>query len=185
MKDQDWIKYTDSDDSDAHSRELSSDASLPDGLNNFYARFMARKNEAFMRAPADPDACVIMLSIGDVSKTFKQVNIHKAMEQDRLPGHILRTGKCLHWNVILSLTESVIPTCFNQTAMVPVPNNEKVTWNSFERLVMVHINTSSWNPKTQSNLQTAPKDPQVMQSELHSTLPFPTCTKGTPMWECC
>ena len=31
-----------------------------------------------MRAPAVPDNCVITLSVADVSKTFKQVNIHKA-----------------------------------------------------------------------------------------------------------
>jgi hypothetical protein len=30
------------------------------------------------RAPAVLDDCVIMLSEADVSKTFKQVNIHKA-----------------------------------------------------------------------------------------------------------
>jgi hypothetical protein len=33
-------------------------------------------------------------------------------------------------------------------------------------------------------VHTAQTDPQMMQSLLHSTLPFPTWTKGTPMWEC-
>jgi hypothetical protein len=33
---------------------------------------------------------VIMLSVADVSKTFKQVNIHKAAGPDRLPGRVLR-----------------------------------------------------------------------------------------------
>jgi hypothetical protein len=54
----------------------------------------------------------------------------------------------------LSLTESVIPTCFKQTNIVPVPKNTKVTclndyrpialtavaMKCFERLVMAHIN---------------------------------------------
>ena len=34
--------------------------------------------ETCMSAPAVPDDCVITLSIANVSKTFKQVNIHKA-----------------------------------------------------------------------------------------------------------
>ena len=60
-----------------HSRELPSDMSLPGELNHFYARFEARKTEACMRASAVPEDCVITLSIADVSKTFKQVNIHR------------------------------------------------------------------------------------------------------------
>ena len=43
-----------------------------------------------MRASAVPDDCVIMLSATDVSKTFKQVNIHKAAGPDGLPGRVLR-----------------------------------------------------------------------------------------------
>jgi hypothetical protein len=94
----------------------------------------------------------------------------------------------------LSLSESVIPTCFNQTIIVPVPKNTKVTClndyrpigftpvaiKCFERLVMAH-NTIIPENIDHSNLHTAPTDPQMMQSLLHSTLPFPTWTKGTPM----
>ena len=63
-----------------HSRKLPSDTSLPDELNHFDARFEASNTEACMRASAFPDDCVITLSVADVSKTFKQVNIHKAAE---------------------------------------------------------------------------------------------------------
>ena len=72
------------------SRELTSDTSLPDELNAFYARFEASNNEACMRAPAVPDDCVIKLSVADVNKTFKQVNIHKAAGPDGLPGRVPR-----------------------------------------------------------------------------------------------
>jgi hypothetical protein len=34
--------------------------------------------------------CMITLSVANVSKTFKQVNIHKAAGPDRLPGRVLR-----------------------------------------------------------------------------------------------
>ena len=61
-----------------HSRELPSDMSLPDELNYFYAS----NTETCMRASAVPDDSVITLSAADVSKTFKQVNIHKAAGPD-------------------------------------------------------------------------------------------------------
>jgi hypothetical protein len=46
---------------------------LPDELNYFHARFEANNTETCMRAPA-----VRGDSAANVSKTFKQVNIHKA-----------------------------------------------------------------------------------------------------------
>ena len=73
-----------------HSRELPSDTSLPDELNHFYAHVEASNTEACMRASAVPDDCVITLSVADVSKTFKQVNILKAAGPDGLPGRVLR-----------------------------------------------------------------------------------------------
>ena len=59
------------DDKGNPSPELPSDASLPDELNAFHARFEASNTEACMRAPAVPDDCVITLTIADVRKTFK------------------------------------------------------------------------------------------------------------------
>jgi hypothetical protein len=109
--------------------EVPSDLSLPDKLNAFYARFEVSNTEAYMRAPAVPDDNVITLSIADVSKTFKQVNIHKAAGLDRLPGRVLRACADQLVSVFtdlfnLSLTESVIPTCFKQTTIVPVPKKK-------------------------------------------------------------
>ncbi|CDQ59852.1 unnamed protein product [Oncorhynchus mykiss] len=65
----------------------------------------------------------------------------------------------------MSLIESVIPTCFKQTTIVPVPKNIKATclydyrhvaltsvaMKCFERLVMAHINTLI--PETLDQLQ--------------------------------
>ena len=67
----------------------------------------------------------------------------------------------------LSLSESIIPTCFKQATIVPVPKNTKVTclndyqsvaltsvaMKCFERLVMAHINTII--PETLDPLQFA------------------------------
>ena len=73
-----------------HRRELPSDVSLPDELNAIYAHFKASNNEAFLRAPAVPDDCVITLTVAEVSKTFKQVNNHKAAGPAGLPGQVLK-----------------------------------------------------------------------------------------------
>jgi hypothetical protein len=43
-----------------------------------------------MTAPAVVDDYVKMLSVDDVSKTFKQVNIHKTAGPDELPGRVLK-----------------------------------------------------------------------------------------------
>ena len=103
---------------------------------------------------------MITLSVANVSKTFKQVNIHKAATPDRLPGRVLRACADQLASVFtdifnLSLTESVISTCFKQATIVPVPKKAKVTFlndycpvaltsvamKCFERLVMAHTNT--------------------------------------------
>ena len=114
-----------------HSRKLPSDTSLPDELNNFYTRFEANTTETYMRASAVPDDYVITLSAADVSKTFKQVNI-QATGPDGLPERVLRACADHLASVFtdifnLSLSESVIPTCFKQTTIVPVPKTTKVT----------------------------------------------------------
>jgi hypothetical protein len=43
-----------------------------------------------MKALTVLEDCVITLSAADVSKIFKQVNIHKVAGLDGLPGHVLR-----------------------------------------------------------------------------------------------
>jgi hypothetical protein len=96
----------------------------------------------------------------NVSKTFQQVNVHKAAGPDGLPGCVLHACADQLASVFtvifnLSLSESVIPTCFKHTIIVPVPKNAKVTclndyrpialtsvaMKCFERLVMAHVNT--------------------------------------------
>jgi hypothetical protein len=70
-----------------------------------------------MRASAVLDDCVITLSVADVSKTFKLLNIHKAAGPDGLPGRVLRACADQLASVFtdifnMSLTESVIPNMF-------------------------------------------------------------------------
>ena len=76
--------------------------------------------------------CDHTLSAADVSKTFKQVNIHKAAGLDGLPGRVLRACADQLESVFtdifnLSLSKSAMPTCFKQTTIVPVLKQTKVT----------------------------------------------------------
>ena len=145
-----------------------------------------------MRGPAVPDNSVITLSMADVSKTFKQVNIHKAAGPDLLPGHVLKARTDQLASVFtdifnLSLAKSVIPTCFKQTTIVPVPKKVKVTclndyrpvaltsvaMKCFQRLVMAQINTII--PETLDPLQFAYNisTDDAMSIALHSPLSHP------------
>jgi hypothetical protein len=93
------------------------------------------------------------------------------------------------------VTRSVIPTCFKQTTIVPVPKNVKVTFlnyyhpvaltciamKCFERLVMAHINTMIPDPLDPLQFAPSSTDPQMTQYLLISTLPSPTWKKGIPL----
>jgi hypothetical protein len=109
-----------------------------------------------------------MFSAVDVSKTFKQINIHKAAGPDGILRACADQLASVFTDIFnLSRSESVTPTCFKQTTIVPVPKNTKVTclndyrpialmsvaMKCFERLVMVHINTII--PETLDPLQFA------------------------------
>ena len=68
-----------------HSRELPSEPTRQAKL----LLCLLRNTETCMRASAVPDDYVIALSVADVGKTFKQVDIHKTAGPDGLPGCVL------------------------------------------------------------------------------------------------
>jgi hypothetical protein len=97
----------------------------------FNACFEASNTEAHMRAPAVQDNGVITLSVANVSKTLKQINIHKAAGPDGLSARVLKACNDPLASIFtdifnLFLTESVIPTCFKQTTIVPVPSPQSM-----------------------------------------------------------
>jgi hypothetical protein len=158
---------------------LPSDSSLPDELNPFYACFEKSNTQPRMRTPAVPDDCVISISRANVSKTFKQVTIHKATGPECLLRACTNQLASVFTNIFqLSLTQPVIPTCFKETTIVPVPKNGKVTCQNyyclvaltsvamkcFERLVMANM--------THSNLHTDQTDhtDDTISIALHTAL---------------
>ena len=92
---------------------------------------------------------MITLSVANVSKTFKQVNIHKAAGPEGLPGCVLRACADQLAGVFtdifnVSLTESVIPTCFvrmpfidNSSAFKTIVHSKLIT-----KLRIMELNTS-------------------------------------------
>ncbi len=67
-------------------------ASLPDELNTFYARFEADNTAHTERAPtaAAEEVSPLSLSVADVTRSFKRVNIRKAVGPDGIPGRVLK-----------------------------------------------------------------------------------------------
>ncbi len=104
-------------------------ASLPDELNTFYARFEADNTshtESAHTATAEEDS-PLTLSVADVTRSFKRVNIRKAVGPDGIPGRVLKACAFQLAGVFtyifnLSLSLSVVPSCFKKSTIVPIPN---------------------------------------------------------------
>ncbi len=135
-------------------------ASLPDELNTFYARFEADNTahtESAHTAAAE-EVSPLTLSVADVTRSFKWVNIRKAVGPDGIPGRVLKACAFQLARVFtdifnLSLSLSVVPACFKKSTIVPIPKKNKITclnaWRPialtpifskcFEKLVREHI----------------------------------------------
>ncbi len=109
-------------------------ASLPDELNTFYARFEA-DNTAHTEsaaAAAAEEVSPLTLSVADVTRSFKRVNIRKAVGLDGIPGRVLKACAFQLAGVFtdifnLSLSLSVVPSCFKKFTIVPIPKKNKIT----------------------------------------------------------
>ncbi len=109
-------------------------ASLPEELNLFYARFKAHNPAHTESAPAAvaEEASAFSISVADVTRSFKCVNIHKAVGPDGIPGRVLRACAFQLAGVFtdifnLSLSLSVVPSCFKKSTIVPIPKKNKIT----------------------------------------------------------
>ncbi len=182
-------------------------ASLPDELNTFYARFEAHNTHAHTEcAPtaAAEEVSPLSLSVADVTRSFKRVNIRKAVGPDGIPGRVLKACAYQLAGVFtdifnLSLSLSVVPSCFKKSTIVPIPKKNKITclndWRPvaltpifskcFEKLIRDHI--CSVLPASLDPLQFAYPEtvPQTTLLPSPCTLLSPTWKIRTPMWGCC
>ncbi len=107
--------------------------SLPDELNTFYARLEADNTAHTESAPmaAAEEVSPLSLSVADVTRSFKRVNIRKAVGPDGIPGRVLRACAFQLAGVFtdifnLSLSLSVDPSCFKKSIIVHIPK-KKIT----------------------------------------------------------
>ncbi len=133
-------------------------ASLPDELNTFYARFEADNTAHTAPAAAAEEVSPLSLSVADITRSFKRVNIRKAVGPDGISGRVLRACAFQLAGFFtdifnLSLSLSVVPACFKKSTIVPIPKKNKITclndWRPvaltpifskcFEKLVRDHI----------------------------------------------
>ncbi len=96
-------------------------ASLTDELNTFYAHLKADNTAYTESAPvaAAEEVSPLSLSVADVTRSFKRVNIRKAVGPDGIPGRVLKACAFQLAGVFtdifnLSLSLSVVPSCFKK-----------------------------------------------------------------------
>jgi hypothetical protein len=137
-----------------HSWELPSDTSLPDELNNFYARFEASNTETCMRAwSRSPQSLWV--------RPLNRSIFTRPTGPDGLPGRVLRACADQLARVFtdifnLSLSESVILTCFKQTTIVPVPKHTKVNClNDYQPVALTSVVMSARYPRNPRRTQFA------------------------------
>ncbi|KAK3539813.1 hypothetical protein QTP70_013299 [Hemibagrus guttatus] len=137
---------------------FDSDASLPDALNNFYARFEAQNDVMARKTIPPPEDQVLCLIMADVRKTLCRVNPWKAAGPDNIPGRVIRECTEQLADVFtdifnISLSSAIVPTCIKTATIIPVPKKSPVSclndyhpvaltpiiMKCFERLVMRQI----------------------------------------------
>ncbi|KAI5619892.1 hypothetical protein C0J50_20542 [Silurus asotus] len=136
------------------------DASLPDVLNDFYARFEVQNNVVARKTIPPPSDQVLCLTTAEVRKTLCRVNPRKSAEPDNIPGRVLREFAEQLADVFtdifnISLSSATVPSCLKTTTIIPVPKKSSVSclndyrpvaltplmMKCFKMLVMRHIKT--------------------------------------------
>ncbi|KAI3372128.1 hypothetical protein L3Q82_006984 [Scortum barcoo] len=164
-------------------------ASLPDELNTFYARFEST-SPAVEVQKAQEDHCPPVITRADVCRSFKQINSRKAPGPDGIPGRALKVCADQLADVFadifnMSLLQSVVPTCFKETIIVPkktkilcLNDDRPVALTStimkcFERLVKSFITSSI--PDSLDPLQFAYRPNRSTEDAIALTLHTQPC----------
>ncbi|KAK3574279.1 hypothetical protein QTP86_004378 [Hemibagrus guttatus] len=108
------------------------DASLPDALNSFYARFEARNDVTARKIIPPQEDQMLCLATADVRKTLCRINPQKAAGPDNIPGRVLRECTEQLSDVFtdifnISLSSAVVPTCLKITTIIPVLKKSPVS----------------------------------------------------------
>ena len=103
----------------------TSQSTLPDELNEFYALFDdLNTNRGILPTEAAQSSSLTVTS-AEVSRALRRTNPRKAAGPDNVPGRAMRVCSADPAEVLtdiynLSLSQSSVPTCFKTTTIVPV-----------------------------------------------------------------
>ncbi|KAL0194991.1 hypothetical protein M9458_008563, partial [Cirrhinus mrigala] len=108
------------------------DKTLPDALNEFYARFDMQNDTPAQKLPTPPNNQALCLSPADARTTLSRVNPCKAVGPDSIPGRVLRDCAAQLTDVLTdifntSLSQEVVPTCLKSTSIIPVPKKSPLS----------------------------------------------------------
>ena len=112
----------------------TSQPSLPDELNEFYARFEAlntNQQRGLLTTERAQDS-PLTVTTAEVRTALRRTNPRKAAGPDNISGRTLRVCSWELADVLadiynLSLAQAVVPVCFKTTNIVPLPKKNTVT----------------------------------------------------------
>ncbi|KAI4893859.1 hypothetical protein NFI96_005053 [Prochilodus magdalenae] len=116
------------------SREVTtSHTTLPEELNEFYARFEALnpdRQRGVMAEGSTQNSSLAVTSV-EVCKALKRINPRKAAGPDNIPERALKVCSSELAGVFvdifnLSLAQSFVPSCFKTTTIAPLPKNTAI-----------------------------------------------------------
>ncbi len=110
-------------------------ASLPEEHNHFFARFEAHNTAHTESAPAAAaeEVSPLSISVADVTRSFKQVNICKVVGLDGIPSRVLRACTFQLAGVFTDIFNLSLSFCGSfmlqkKSTIVPIPKKNKITW---------------------------------------------------------
>ncbi|KAI3374185.1 hypothetical protein L3Q82_006042 [Scortum barcoo] len=108
------------------------DPSLPDALNNFYARFDHPNTSPSTRFTPPPGEEPLRVTAAEVRRTLQRINPRKAAGPDNISGRVLK-GCAYQLTEVLtdifntSLQQAAVPTCLKTATIIPIPKTPTVT----------------------------------------------------------
>ncbi|KAK7888821.1 hypothetical protein WMY93_024381 [Mugilogobius chulae] len=137
----------------------NSRSTLPDELNEFYARFETLNSiQQKVTVPTEGGGQQLFVTAAEVRQVLRRINSGKAAGPDNIPGRVLKACSSELADVFmdifnLSLAQESVPRCFKSTIIVPLPKKTPVSslndyrpialtpiiMKCFEKIVMSHI----------------------------------------------
>ncbi|KAI3355434.1 hypothetical protein L3Q82_017900, partial [Scortum barcoo] len=119
------------------------DPSLPDALNNFYARFDDPNTSPSTRFTPPPGEEPLRVTAAEVRRTLQRINPRKAAGPDNISGRVLK-GCAYQLTEVLtdifntSLQQAAVPTCLKTATIIPIPKTQTAVCEDPRRLLLLH-----------------------------------------------